>query len=328
MHFGVVGINHKLADLRVRELLAKACQRRFSPGFTPLSEHTCVLLSTCNRTEIYFTSPCLVDTHGHILNTLREEVDEEFDQKLYSYFSQDCFSHLARVTAGLDSAILGETEIQGQVKTAYEAALKYLLLPRELHFLFQNALKIGKQVRTQLKMTRGMPDIEDAIWHIGRHFFGENSPRILFVGASAINFKILNFLKHKRYDCVSLCNRSRLHAPIEGIEMMPWGELNQWTEFDWIILGTKSPNHLLHRHEVEAIAKPKLIMDLSVPRNADPSLRTVSGITLMNIDQINRTLKIHKQKTDQILSDAEALIAGATVRHLEKLSHKMLVVSS
>src|SRR3954466_9975105 len=106
MRVGVVGINHKLADLKLRETLAKACQRRFSAGNSLHGNHSFVLLSTCNRTEAYFTSYELAETHTYLLNILRQEVFEEFDHKLYSFFGSDCFAHLARVTAGLDSAII------------------------------------------------------------------------------------------------------------------------------------------------------------------------------------------------------------------------------
>jgi glutamyl-tRNA reductase len=160
-------------------------------------------------------------------------------------------------------------------------------------------------------MPRGMPDLEDAILHIGTHHFQEKSCRVLFVGASAINLKLLHFLQNKKYSQIALCNRS----PIEStVEVLPWEHLSQWHTYDWIILGTKSPNHLIHFHNTPTLESPKLIMDLSVPRNADPRLKYIPNITLMNIDQINRTLKIHKEKTQGILSDAEALIADATTR--------------
>src|SRR5262245_52879886 len=103
MRFGVVGINHKLADLKLREKLAKACQNRFlSSSFH--GDHHFVLLSTCNRTEFYFSSDDLAETHSYLLRILRQDVEDDFDQKLYTYFGTDCFLHLTRVTSGLDSA--------------------------------------------------------------------------------------------------------------------------------------------------------------------------------------------------------------------------------
>src|SRR5262245_20986881 len=116
MKVGVVGINHKLADLKLREQLAKNCQKCFGSLRAVNEHHHFILLSTCNRTEIYFSSEDLTTTHTYLLSILRMEVEGEFDHKLYSYFGVDSFCHLTRVTLGLDSAIIGETEIQGQVK--------------------------------------------------------------------------------------------------------------------------------------------------------------------------------------------------------------------
>ncbi len=198
MRIGVVGINYKLADLKLREQLAKACQRRFGVTQSIPGHHHFILLSTCNRTEVYFSSEDLATTHTYLLSILRNDIEEEFDHKLYSFFGVDCFSHLARVASGLDSAIVAETEIQGQVKAAYEVAASYHSLPKELHFLFQKALGISKKIRSELQLGRGMPSLEHAILNIGRHFFKiPEKARILFIGASEINCKILFYLRTK-----------------------------------------------------------------------------------------------------------------------------------
>ena len=227
MRVGVVGINHKLADLKLREELAKACQRWFGALQAIHEDHSFILLSTCNRTEVYFSSTDLAATHSYLLSILRVEVEEEFDHKLYSYFGIDCFSHLTRVTLGLDSAIIGETEIQGQVKLAYENTSDYHVLPEALHFLFQKALGISKKLRSELQLGRGMPNLEHAILQTGKHFF--NNPEdvgLLFVGASDINQKILAFLKSKNFQNITLCNRSgelsgKL-AEVYGVKHLAW----------------------------------------------------------------------------------------------------------
>ena len=111
----MVGINYKLADLKLREQLAKSCLRHFGTSNAVQPPHYFIILSTCNRTEVYFQSENLRHPYLH-LKHLREDVVEDFNQKLYSYFGQSCLLHLCRVTTGLDSAIVAETEIQGQVK--------------------------------------------------------------------------------------------------------------------------------------------------------------------------------------------------------------------
>lgn len=327
MRVGVLGINHKLADLELRELLAKACQRRLAPGLSTHGEHSFILLSTCNRTEVYFSSEELAATHSYLLSILRNDVCDDFDQKLYSYFGQDCLLHLCRVAAGLDSAIVAETEIQGQVKNAYEVAKEYYRLPFEQHYLFQKALGIAKKVRGVLPTKPGVPDIEHAIYQTGEHLF-ENvqQPSILFVGASEINEKILSSFVSKQLNNISLCNRSsekgQKLAAKYYIPFVPWNDLQRWHEFDWIILGTKAPEYLLNQQSSSKKIGKKLIIDLSVPRNADPILARHPEITLLNIDQINRRLKIRRERLMHSLNQAEEMISEAIQQQIELFHEK------
>ncbi len=317
MRVGVLGINHKLADLKLREMLALVCQRSFSPANSSHEGHHLVLLSTCNRTEVYFSSDELADTHSYLLNILRSEVKENVEQKLYSFFGYDCFLHLARVTAGLDSAVIAETEIQGQVKGAYEFASDFLKLPSELHYLFQKSLKIGKHVRSNLSLRRGLPDLEHALYSAGAHFFAkQEAPKILFVGASEINRKLLIHLKYKAAGAITICNRTLAVADAwaeqYGIERLEWQRLSDWHTYDWIIFGTKSAYPLINSNSIPAtMDKQKLIVDLAVPRNVDPALSRDRRITLLNIDQINRSLRIRRRRMIDNLIQVEAQLAEA-----------------
>lgn len=332
MRVGVVGINHKLAHLKLRELLANACQRRFGASFANHGEHTFVLLSTCNRTEIYFSSEDLTVTHSYLLNILLQEVGgevEDFNQKLYSYFGYNCFNHLSRVTAGLDSAIIAETEIQGQVKVAYEMTQEYANLPCDLHFMFQKALHIGKQVRTTLPLGRGMPDLEDAIYNIGAQMFPTpKQAKVLFVGASEINHKIIRLFKQKGIKDITLCNRSKkpglMICEDQQIKSMEWGNLTLWHTFDWIICGTKAPYYLLNKNHIpgDSPHQQKLIIDLSVPRNAEPALAREPYISLLNIDQVNRTLKARKRNMNHMILQAEEIIAEAAKKYTKAFQDK------
>lgn len=328
MRIGIIGINHKQAELKLREQLAIICQRRFGPGQSLHCEHACVLLSTCNRTEIYFSSEDLPGTHGRFLNILRQEISEDFDQKLYSYFGFDCFLHLTRVTAGLDSAILAETEIQGQVKTAYENTSTYQNLSPQLHYLFQKALKIAKQVRLEIPMGRGIPDLEHAVLQAGLQLFqNQKSPNILFVGASHINEKILTLLKNKHAGNITICNRSE--SMVEtwmqkyAISKLPWEKLMLWSQFDWIICGTKSPHYLIKEtSDLKEQMHNKLLIDLSVPRNVDPKLASFPNCLLFNIDQINQTLEMRRQHLNHLLVNAEEVISEAVVSHIRLYKQK------
>lgn len=326
MRVGVLGINHKLASLELRELLAKICYRRLHPGKSTHGDHSFVLLSTCNRTEVYFSSANLAETHSYLLSILRHDVNEDFDQKLYSYFGQDCLLHLCRVTSGLDSAIIAETEIQGQVKSAYEQAQEFHMLPFELHYLFQKSLGIAKKVRTVLPTKPGLPDIGHAIYQTGIHLFKDvTDPKILFVGASDINQKILAFLKSKRLAKISLCNRSQAAgqhvAAKHKVQFVDWNEINAWQNYDWIILGTKSPEFLIHTCELQEMGR-KLIIDLSVPRNVNPLIACHPKITLLNIDQINRRIKIRRKSLTHSIHLAEELVQKTIGQQMKLFQEK------
>jgi len=334
MRVGIMGINHKLAHLKLRETLAKACQRCFMTGSSVHGEHTFVLLSTCNRTEIYFSSNDLAVTHTYLLTILRQEIEEEFDQKIYSYFGQDCFLHLSRVTAGLDSAIVAETEIQGQVKATYENCLKTIELPTELHYLFQKSLKIAKKVRCDLFTGHNIPDIKHAVFNTGNHLFKNlKKSRILFVGASEINCKILRFLKSKNLSDITLCNRSAetLYSLANeyGVHALEWERRAEWNHYDWIIFGTKSPEYLLSKLDLDSQSKsPKLIMDLCVPRNVDPKVGCDPRITLLNIDQINRIVKAREHKANTLLSQAEQQVSHSVKVHTDLYQKKRTVAGA
>lgn len=328
MRVGVIGINHKLAELQLREVLAQVCQRHFGHKALSLHHPHVVLLSTCNRTEIYFCSDDLVNTHTQLLTMLRKEIGEEFDQKLYSFFGFDCFFHLSRVTSGLDSAVLAETEIQGQVKNAYEQATSRCSLPGDLHYLFQKALKVGKKIRSEISLPRGLPNLEQAIFNTGKHFFTDlSNTRVLFVGASTINQKLIAFFNAKQVQEIALCNRTEQHAremaSHYNLTILDWSKLSSWHTFDWIIWGTAAPNYLLTKRDLPScLDRRYLLMDLSVPRNVEAFVGRQANITLLNIDQINRLVKIREKHLDHTIAKAESLVTDLSKQYIDIFSHK------
>lgn len=284
MHIGVVGVNFKSSELFLREMLAKAFKRCFEAeiGFP------CVLLSTCNRSELYFSSEDLANVHTNILAILRKEIDIPFEHVLYSYFGGECFAHLAAVTCGLDSAILAETEIQRQVKHSYALASASNTLPSSLHFLFQKCLKIGKAVRTAMPIKSGQESLEKILFQLSVLFVKEiKDVAILFIGNSEINRKILSFFKVKGISRITLCTRSPQKAIDLGIKIIDWSELSCWQEHEIVICGTNQEEYLISNSNVLQKGKSKLIFDLSVPRNIDPQLSRHPQIHLFNIEELS-----------------------------------------
>lgn len=319
MRIGVIGINHKQAAIELRDLLAKACQRRFTSGLSLHPHHHTILLSTCNRTEIYFSSENLAETHSYLLSVIRKELSDEFEQCLYSFFGIDCFHHLSRVTAGLDSAIVGETEIQGQVRAAYELAHRHHALPKELHFLFQKSLKNGKFVRNLLP--RQQSGLEELIYSLGKALQSPYEAEILFVGASQININLIRSFKLRRLPHITLTNRTDAKTEELANELkiraLPFSKLTSWEEFDWIILGTKAPMPLIDLAHAKA-DRSKILFDLSVPRNVKGSH---PSCTLYHIDALQK--QVVSKASSSTLLIAESELESTIRRQLGKRGFKV-----
>ena len=293
MRVGLIGINYKSSELSLRELLAKVCQVCFGGESEDAERLCCVLLSTCNRTELYFSADDLAEAHSEILHILRAKVDLPFEHKLYSYFNEDCFTHLALVTTGLDSVIIAESEIQRQVKEAYENACLYHRLPSCMHFMFQKSLKIGKSFRTSSSLVRTNVTLEGLIYDLSQIIYKDiRSASLLFIGNSEINRKILGYFKHKEIHNLTLCTRGLVSAQELSREydlnFLKWDDMSAWHEFDIVICGTNQHDYLIFPEQVPQghLANNRMIFDLSMPRNADPRLSRHPQITLLNIEEL------------------------------------------
>ncbi len=297
MRIGVLGINHKSSELSLRETLARVCLRKFSKQTPIVQELCCVVLSTCNRTEIYFSAEGLAEAHTEILSCLREEVLEPFEHKLYTYFGVDCFFHLAMVTSGLDSVILGESEIQRQVKLAYQMTVLYYSLPSCMHFLFQKCLKIAKQIRSARVVLPKEATLSGMIFQAGQWFIEDfRKQKVLFIGNSEINRRTIAYFKQKKVDSMSLCTRCAMSAEEMAKEwelpVYDWSNLDSWTEYDVVICGTTHSDYVLKAEQVGSeTLRTKLVFDLSVPRTVDPLLGKDPRLTLFNVEELGKMIE-------------------------------------
>ncbi|MBM3208411.1 MAG: glutamyl-tRNA reductase [Chlamydiae bacterium] len=297
MQVGVLGINYKSSELNVREILAKKVLCQIADQCWLDHKFSYVLVSTCNRTEIYFSSEDLTATHTQLINLLRIGIDFSFEHSLYSFFGTECFSHLAKVAAGFDSVIFGEAEIQRQIKKSYETAAVCQKLPSCMHYMFQKALRIGKKMRTQFNLPRNKASIESVLLDLCHSFFKHKSPSILFLGNSDINRLIMNSFSMKGFDQITLATRSLQSAQslVEKmqINLMPWDKIATWTEYDMVICGSNQKDYIINKEDVYKYAEPvsvmpsSLIIDLSMPRSVDPVLSKHPQISLFNIEEIN-----------------------------------------
>jgi glutamyl-tRNA reductase len=325
MQIGVLGISYKSAEIGIREFVSKACLKRISRDSQMAENYRCVVLSTCNRTEIYFSAENLAEAHSDLLNILRDEIAVPFEHKLYSYFGADCFLHLAQVTAGLDSAIIAESEIQRQVKLAYEQTLLHFRLPSCMHFLFQKSLKLGKEVRSRLSLSENQVTIAKMLFQLSDHLLKDLSEApVLFIGNSEINRKVIAYFKRKGIHRIALCTRS-LHSASEMAErdkmtLLPWGRLAEWQEYPLVICASNAPHYLVDRpgHALST----RLIFDLSMPRNVDPALSRHPSLALINMEELSGMIENQQTKNVIEIHRAEAIILEGVHRYLYAFREK------
>lgn len=298
MHVGILGIHFKTADLALHEIIARSSLALFQDK----SSTSVVLLSTCNRTEIYFSSPNLLSAKNELFALLQADAGIPLSDCLYSYFEKDCFAHLCRVIAGLDSAIFLETDIVRQVKIAYASACSRFVLPGALHYLFQKSFKIAKSIRNHFLQTGSFFVLFDTLWNIAEAEFSDlRQRRIFLVGHSEIHRRLADFFTRKGVKDLTFCSRHPEH--VLGIEARGREALSSWREYDVISCATQADTFLIRGSVPDH--KKHLIFDLSVPRNVDPSVESES-VKLFNMAQINRL--IVQNKDPLILEMAETFL--------------------
>lgn len=307
---GVIGVSYKTADLHLREAMARAAEK-ISGERAVFFKHPIVAISTCSRTEIYFSGEDLSEAQSDLLAVFRAQLKEPFEHRVYSYFGIDCFVHLCRVTAGLDSAILAETEIQRQVKLAYCQSSQIIHLPSCLHYMFQKGLRVGKLARNNLSLEKGASTLYGTVFQLAESNLGNLEARcVLLVGYSEINRGLISYLQKKGLKKIVLATRYPAAAQIEGVAVHSREVLACWQEFDWVVCSARSDEYLLTGEG----RGNNLIFDFSVPRNVDPAIR---GARLLNIEEINQMVEQNRRARADCLAACEDLVL-CSVRNLAK----------
>jgi glutamyl-tRNA reductase len=315
MHIGVLGISYKSAEIGCREQIVAAYQKQINKGL--MQDAGWILLATCARIEIYFSAEDLSIAHSVLLNALRSELSFDLEHKLYAYFGMDCFLHLARVTSGLDSVILGESEIQRQVKIAYQLASRKKL-PHDLHFLFQKALRLGKTIRTQFPYVEKVIGIDKELFLLAKCFKLDTSA-VLLIGYSEINRKIISCFKSKGMKQLFLCTRSRQAAEEwskkEEVLLLDFSQIELSAQFPMVVCGTYTDRPILHANQF-IDAKTRLIVDLSMPRAVDPILSRHFSMSLLNIEHVNAIIEAKQKKNVLQIQQAEAMLFQSVQRYV------------
>jgi glutamyl-tRNA reductase len=330
MKLFAAGVSHKTAPVEVREQLAVTPSHLVDLAFVlkcfgHLDE--IVLLSTCNRVEIYGTTRKATHHIKSLLQLLCAE-PRHLDPHIYLYEGDSAVRHLLRVAAGLDSMALGETGITGQIKNAYEIACNAGLTGRVLNRLFQKAFQATKEIRTRTGIGRGTVSIKStAVELIGKTDLSQQS--IMVLGAGQMAESCVRLLVKKGAPSIFIASRSFDRAldlaTSCGGEAVCFGYcLFEMRDVDVVIAATSSSETVLSRDDVKNLMKarrnrPLLLIDLSVPRNVEPAVGGLEHVALYNIDDLEGLARRGVQAREQELAACHRIIEEHVAALIEKL---------
>jgi glutamyl-tRNA reductase len=326
MEIVLIGLNHRTATVELRERVVfsadqarEAAEQLRSRG---ILEETLVL-STCNRSELYgVPGELAINSSGAVelfLASFHQVSPGELHGSLYRHRDGNAVRHLFRVAAGLDSMLLGEAEILGQLRDAYGIALEHGETGPVLNRMFQGALEVGKRVRSETQIGTRPVSVAFAGVKLAERIFGKlNNHRALIVGAGATSEQVVRHLCDRGIKHLCVLNRTPEHA-IDlaarfGGEVIPWENLGAALEWpDLIVTSISSSEPVLTRAGIErAMARrgnrALLMIDLGVPRNIAPEVGNLYNTYLYNIDDLTEIVEQNKKAREAEIPKAEAII--------------------
>ena len=330
----LLGTSHKTAPLAVRERVALP-EGRAEVFLRELAEHPeireAVVLSTCNRTELYVVVSDPVEAETTVLGMFARQAGlrpTELLEGIYAHRNCDAARHLYRVAGGLESMIVGEAEVQGQVKRAYEAALAARTTGPLTNKLFRAALATGKRVRAETAIGAGGASVASVAVEAARTALGRlERRRVVIIGAGETAELTARGLSERGVTTLFVANRRRERALALaqrfGGEAIAFDRLPEQLErADIVVSSTASPHTILGAAELALVTearagRPLLLLDLAVPRDIEPACATLPGVTLVNIDglqaQVTRThdaRRMEARRAEGIVEEEIQAFAG------------------
>ena len=320
MEFHCWGISHKSTSLEVREKFAFN-KDKIDEILAKLKTLTAfdngIFLSTCNRTEFYSFCPRIeikkFDAHlEHILGRGLEV--RKNDQYLFS--DNDAFAHLLRVMTGIDSMIVGEPDIFGQVKKAYENSRSFGYLNSNLDSIFSKSINITKEIRSATNLSKNPVSIASLVENI---ILKEGHSPVLIIGAGDVGKPLLKRLIANGYE-VALFNRSKVE--VDGIKSNPLSKLTKnINEFKTIVVAAPSDKEFFGSKDFKT-SEDRLIFDLAIPRNLDGSLNNLKNFKLLTLDEISMMVEENIKGRKDSVAQAEEIIEKNSEIEFRKIKNK------
>jgi glutamyl-tRNA reductase len=321
----IVGLNHKIADIEVREKLAFDGPKLLEGlmRFKELPEvQEAIILSTCNRVELYAN----VNDTGKASEAIKTFLSEfhgikrsSLDKALYMYDDIDAVKHTFRVASSLDSMIVGEPQILGQLKDAFELALEKKTTGILLNKLMKKAISVAKRVRTETRIAENAVSISFAAVELARKIFTDLSERsFMLLGAGEMAELAARHLITNGVKEVMVANRTYERAcdlaqefngrPVKFEEF-----INEMVHADIVICSTGAPDYILRKNEMHKVMKERkqrqvFLIDISVPRNIDPEINGLENVYLYNIDDLQGVVDANVSERQQEAEKAEKIV--------------------
>jgi len=329
------GLSFKTAPVEVRERLAVP---EAALGGT-LDELRCVegldevlLLSTCNRVELAVSGPDGVAGLERALERLaaaRGLSGAALRPYLYSFEEREAIQHLFRVASSLDSMVVGEPQILGQLKAAHAVAREHGALNGWLGTVVERAFTVAKRVRSETEIGRSAVSVAFAAVELARQIFGElKSKRVLLVGAGKMSELAARHLKRAGCTTILVTNRTRaraeqMAAAVEGAVVDYENYTARLHEMDIVITSSAAPGYLLGKDDVRQVLRrrqnrPVFLVDIAVPRNIDPAVNEVENVYLYDIDDLGRAVEENRAARAREAEQADSIIDEEIERLIER----------
>lgn len=326
MHLLLVGLSHKTAPVELRERVdfhVHGINRALEALAARGSTREAVVLSTCNRAELYVACDDVAATRADLVLFVGEFHGLErpvVAPHVYDISDLDAARHLFRVAAGLDSLVVGEPQILGQVKQAHAIARDVQVVGPILNRLFHSSFAVGKRVRTETGLGAGAVSIGYAAVSLARKIFGDLGGRnVVVIGAGEMGKLTARHMKSQGVHNITIVSRTMAHAArtaeaIGGATAAPWDEMDAaLTAGDIVITATGAAVPILTGARVDAIMRsrrnrPLFIIDIALPRDVEPSAGEIEQVFLYNIDDLQATVRENLARRASEVAHAEAIV--------------------
>lgn len=336
----LLGLSHKTAPVEVREKVASICTRdrnplKWLPELTGVQE--LLFLSTCNRVEFLFTVTSPEKGIQELTSRICRETDESLNKikpYIYTHYELDAVRHLFRVAASLDSMVIGEPQILGQIKAAYRQSVDYHTSGVILNRLLHKSFSVAKRIRTETKIGSYAVSISYAAVELAKKIFGELKHKtVLLIGAGEMAELAAEHLIHNGVSRIFVANRTleraiELATHFNGSTVSFVQIPQNLSKIDIIISSTGAEDFILHYDDIKPRMRPRrnrplFIIDIAVPRDIEPRIGTIDNVYLYDIDNLQGIieLNLNERKNEaelaQHIIEAEALKFEKWVQTLE-----------